>query len=189
MLFLAAIVYWLLCVRLRVQIDVSCTQRHGSVLFSVGAFGLNWRHEEVIARKKEGIGLCLMPLHGTEASKKKHALQRMAQRALFDYLRGIVRRRGFALLSLSVRVGLGDACETAMAAGAIRALAATLFAAAARPQACKLCVVPEFSGECLYVYGRGIFFCQPGDIMLASLKAAIRKRKEGLKWISIPLRA
>ena len=189
MLFLAALMYWLLCMRFRVQIDVSYTQWHGRVVFSVGVFRLNWRHEAMIARKKEGAGLCLMPLHGEKKREKKHAAQQMMQRMLLGYLRSIVRKREFAFLSLHVCVGLGDACETAVAAGAIRAFAAALFAASARPQAWELRVTPEFSRACLSAYGRGIFFCQPGDIILAALKATKRKKKEGLKWTSIPLKA
>ena len=50
MQFLVALVYLLLCVRLRVQIDVCITGMKGSVFFCVGVFGLSVRHETVIVQ-------------------------------------------------------------------------------------------------------------------------------------------
>ena len=189
MLFFLALAYWLLCLRLRVQIDVSVADGQGSVAFCVGVGRVSWRRMAAIKRKKQGIGLTLVPQGESKSSGKNQTIHRVVQRALQQYLRGVICRRDFVCLALDVRVGLDDACETAVAAGAVHAIAAALFAAAAKPQACMLRVTPDFSSVCFCAHGRSIFFCQLGDIMLAALTAARRKRKEGLKWTSIPLKA
>ncbi|MBR5301245.1 MAG: DUF2953 domain-containing protein [Clostridia bacterium] len=189
MLFLLALIYLLLCVRLRVQLDLSIAGAQGGVVFTVGALGVNVRHEAEIMRKENGMGLRLEP-HKKKGSGKKHpAAQRAVQRVLAPYLKEVVRLRRIERLMLHVRLGLGDACETAVAAGGAYALLSVLAPIVARLADCDIRVTPDFAGACFHVRGQGIFFCQLGDIMLAALKAARRKRREGLKWTNIPLRA
>ena len=106
-----------------------------------------------------------------------------------DYVIRTLRSGRFERIAIHLRMGLGDACQTAVAAGAAQALICALLASAGYGQACELRIVPEFSGTCLHARLQGIFSCQVGDIILAALKTACRNRKEGLKWTSIPLRA
>ena len=188
MLFLVALMYLLLCVRLRVQIDLAIENLQGSVAFAVGAFGVSVHHEAVIARKAQGVGFCLEP-RNKPRRKKSPAAQRAVQRLLMPYLRDVVRFRRIERLMFHVRLGLGDACETAVTAGAVYAVLCAIAPPFVSPAACDIRVTPEFAGACLWVRSQGIFFCQMGDIMLAALMTARRKRKEGLKWTSIPLRA
>ena len=110
-------------------------------------------------------------------------------RLLKDYAIQSLRSGQCDSVMLHVRLGLGDACATALASGTVHALACSLLAPLSELRNCDLRMMPDFEKACLCVHARGIFFCSAGDIMLALLKAAPRKRKEGLKWTSIPLRA
>ena len=94
------------------------------------------------------------------------------------------------LLSLDARIGLGDAAQTAVAAGSLRAIAAAVFSRLDCEADCELRVMPDFERAGFCAQACCIFSCQAGDIMLAVLRAALQKnRREGLGWKSIPLKA
>ena len=185
---LAAIVYLLLCVRLSVRLEASVGSGEGSVSLSVGACGVYLRYDAVLACADRGLPLRVVPRY-QQTEKSAHPARRRMRRLLRPYLRIVLRGGRFERIAAHVRLGLGDAGETAVGCGAAHALLCALFSPLGAGPACDLHVVPDFSGQCFCAYLQGIFSCQPGDIMLAALKDVLNKRKEGLKWKSIPLRA
>ena len=86
-------------------------------------------------------------------------------------------------------MGTGDAAQTAVLAGGVRALAETLGIAVSRRFPLRVCVKPEFSQTCFVLNARCIFSFVPGDIIFAVLLAAVRKEaRGGFLWKSIRLR-
>jgi len=183
MLGVIALVYILLCVRIRVQLEAAWENGQGSASFCVGAMGVYLRRDFVLA--VQAFSIRALPRYG-KTKKKKSADQ---GRKIRSWLLEALRSKRFERIALYLRLGLGDACETAVAAGAVHAIGSIALAAAGDRRLCELRVTPDFANPCLCAHLQGIFSWQLGDIMLAALKQAHRKRKEGLKWTSIPLRA
>jgi len=188
MLFLIALAYGMLCVRLRVALEASWTDSTGSAALRVGACGLYARYEKQLILGEKRIRVRTAPRHGRQ-DKKENPIRKRLRRRLVPYLRSVILGRRFESVVVHVRLGLGSAAETAIAAGAVHALACALLFPLEGRQTCDLRVTPDFDKACLNAYLRGIFSFQLGDIMLAALKAALKKRKEGFRWKSIPLRA
>ena len=186
MLFGIALIYVLLCVRLRIQLEADFADGQGSTALCVSAFGVSLRRDYVLTIGVNGFAA--MPRYGKEKKKKNRASGYMG-RLMKDYAIQSLRGGQLDFLMLHMRLGLGDAGATALASGTVHALACSLLAPLSELRNCDLRMTPDFEKACLCVHARGIFFCSAGDIMLALLKAAPRKRKEGLKWTSIPLRA
>lgn len=186
MLFGIALIYVLLCVRLRIQLEADFADGQGSTALCVSAFGVSLRRDYVLTIGVNGFAA--MPRYGKEKKKKNRASGYMG-RLMKDYTIQSLRGGQLDFLMLHMRLGLGDAGATALASGTVHALACSLLAPLGDLRTCDLRVTPDFDKVCLRVHARSIFFCRAGDIMLALLKAAPRKRKEGLKWTSIPLRA
>ena len=180
MLILIALVYLLLCLRLRVQIDVSIDRIQGDVSLSVGAFGLSVRHEAEIVSKKNGVGFCLESRGKMGNKRKNSAAQKIAVHLIVPYFRDVIRQRRIDRLTLHVHLGLGDACSTAVAVGGVYALFGILASAVVNPASCVMHVKPDFAKACFHVRGQGIFFCQVGDIMLAVIQSTWKKRQKGL---------
>lgn len=183
MLGVIALVYILLCVRIRVQLEAAWENRQGNASFCVGALGIYMRRDFVLAM--QGFSISAWPRYGKTGKEKQPDRSRKVRIWLLEALRS----RRFEHLALYLRLGLGDACETAVAAGAVQAFGSAIFAAAGERRLCELRVTPDFANPCLCARLQGIFSWQVGDIMFTALKQACRKRKEGLKWTSIPLRA
>jgi len=186
-LYVIALVYSLLCVRLRVQLEASFVNGQGSASFSVGAFGVQLRRDFALLWKPPSLAIRAMPRYGKATFPKKNPPRRGHR--IRSYLINALRSKQFERVALHLRLGLGDACATAVAAGTVHALACALLAAAGDPRISELRVTPDFAQAGLCAHMTGIFSCRLGDIMLAALRPARRKRKEGLKWTSIPLRA
>ena len=189
MLILIALVYLLLCLRLRVQIDVSIDRIQGDVALSVGAFGLSVRHEAEIVSKKNGVGFCLESRGKMGNKRKNPSTQKIIEQLIVPYFRDIVHRRRINRLTLCVHLGLGDACSTAIAVGGVYALFGILASAVVNPASCVMHVKPDFAKACFHVRGQGIFFCQLGDILLAAIQTAWKgRRNKGLLQEGIPVR-
>ena len=93
-------------------------------------------------------------------------------------------------LEVDSRVSTGDAMQTALAAGSVRAAILGALAAVQGAQEMRVRVVPDYGACGFELRLRCIFSFCPGDIMLAAAKAAVRKkRKEGASWSAIPLKA
>jgi len=181
MLGAIAVVYILLCVRIRVRLEASWENGLGSAAFCVGALGVYLRRDFVI--DVQAYSIRAIPRYGKE-KKNAQGRAKIIRKRMLEALRSGC----FESIMLHVRLGLGDACVTAIAAGALHALGSMVFSVYEGTRQCELCITPDFSKACLCVHLQGIFSWQVGDIMIAALKRARRKRKEGLKWTSIPLR-
>ena len=83
--------------------------------------------------------------------------------------RGLTLLRRLSIDSVSLRgsLGLGDAAATALACGALQALAASLGARASRVE---LAIAPDFSGDGLRAELRGMIRARAGQIILAAAK-------------------
>ena len=185
MLFAIALAYLLLCLRIRVRMDVSFANGRGLASFAVGTMGAYLRRDFALVQGRSILSIRAEPLHGKPMPKRSARRGRLIRRYLLDALRS----RRFERMAVHLRIGLGDACETAVAAGAVQALSCAMLVRVCEMDRCDLRVSPDFSRCCLQVHMTGILSCRLGDIILAALTAARRKRKEGLKWTSIPLRA
>lgn len=97
------------------------------------------------------------------------------------------RARGIALKALRrvlvvqrvhirLRIGLGDAWQTALAAGGMKAAAFSLLGALGAPRNTQVIVTPDFVqvGFCLQL--RCIFSACAGDIMLAAASEAVKMK-------------
>lgn len=129
-------------------------------------------------------GMCLrLEIKMTFGKKRKGRARGILTKAL---LRALILRR----LYVNIRVGLGDAWQTALAAGGAKAAVFSLLGALPAPRDTQVIVTPDFVSSGLSVQLRCIFSACAGDIMLAAASAAIKKRRnEGLRWSSIPSRA
>lgn len=185
MLFAIALAYLLLCLRIRVRMDVSFANGRGLASFAVGTLGAYLRRDFALVQGRSILSIRAEPLHGKPMPKRSARRGRLIRRYLLDALRS----RRFERMAVHLRIGLGDACETAVAAGALRALLSALLVSVGDPAIGDLRVAPDFDRACFCADVSGIFSYQLGDIILAALKQAQRNRKEGLKWTSIPLRA
>lgn len=187
MLYLIALIYWLLCMRVSLRLEASLIDGKGRVSILAGALGVILRRDYVLVHGEHVFSLRLKPCRKRKQKKNMGAVSRLlvrtAKRTLLD------PRVGERRLWLHLHLGLGDACDTAIAAGAVRALLCALASGICDLRCCDLRVTPVFDGLCLRAQMTGIFSACLGDIMLAALKAASGKRKEGFKWTSIPLRA
>ena len=186
MLIGIALIYVLLCVGLRIQLEAGFADGQGSAALCVSAFGISLRRDFVF---EAGVnGFAAVPRYG-KGKKQKNRTSGYMGHFMKAYAIKSLRSGQFDSLMLHVRLGLGDACATALASGTAHALVCSLLAPLSDLRSCNLRMTPDFDQVCLCVHARGIFSCSAGDIMLALLKAAPRKRKEGFKWTSIPLRA
>ena len=190
MLGLVVVTYLLLAIRVRIRTEASIWGTTGALLLSAQAVGITFRFDGVILRKKKGIFLTVKPRFGRLSRKRKPGEERgksirMIRRYLWFARTGKMER-----LSLDARVGLGDAAQTAVAAGCLRALASAAFMKIGSGASEEMCITPDFDHAGVCVQLRCIFSCQAGDIMLAAARAALQKnRREGLVWKSIPLKA
>lgn len=191
MLSLIAALYLLLALRLRLVADASLSAAGGSLSLCAGAAGIELRFDGELRRREDGLSLHLIPRYGAPLPSPGSAKQRVRRlRAASPYLLAALRAGRLEQLTLRARLGFEDAAQTAMAAGALRALARSLCAGLFGGAPCDLSIAPDFSSVGFAAQARCIFSCQAGDIMFAVIKTAVRKTgREGFGWKSIPLRA
>lgn len=118
----------------------------------------------------------------SEHAKRIHAKRKM--------LRAALRCARWGQTDVAVRMGTGDAAQTAVLAGGLRAGAEAFRLAAGRRFPLLFLIEPDFRQVCFAVDARCIFSFSPGDIMLAVLLAAVKKNAGGeFRWKSIRLKA
>lgn len=181
-MLLAALVYWFLAMRIRIHAGVYLCGRTGSFFVQAEAWGMSLR--------TDGEFLCgegsLQPVLRRRYTSGHAARKRSA--VLPKCLRWLLHAGTTECFSAYVRIGLGDACVTALAAGGIRAAGTALLACVGLPR--TLQVVPDYQNACFCLTAEGILAVSPGDIVFAAIKNRSRKKKEeGFKWKDIPLRA
>ena len=189
MLGLLVLAYGLLAMRVRLRAEVSLFGGQGSLSLSADALGATLRFDAVL--QADARGLHVLPRYGFpfDAGALAGMTPGRLRRPL-PYVRAALRAGRFERLALHVRLGLGDAGATAVAAGTVRALAAALLVPIQGGAPPDVRVEAAFGGAELAAHARCIFSFQPGDIMLAVLKTAASKTgREGFGWKSIPLKA
>ena len=186
-----AAVYLLLALRVRLTADASLCGENSSLSLSAGAAGVELRLDGVIRREGNGIFLHMTPRYGPPRRAKAPAKLRVRRlRVSWPYGLAVLRAGSLEQAAMHARLGLQDAAQTALAAGAVRALLLSAYACLGSRAPLDLRITPDFGGVGLSAHARCIFSCQAGDIMFAVIKTAVRKtRREGFGWKSIPLRA
>ena len=199
MVFVFGLAYLLLACPVAVRFAAGMNGMSGSALMEVSYLGLCLRYDGVLAARPGGE----LPHMTARYGRRDGRGERARRKRQTDSGRGeeTLRRirRYIALLNLSgcsgrtaldLRIGMGDAAATALTAGALRAALPGALAGFARQAQHAVAVEPEYARPCLVVCLRGIFSAPAGDIMFAAAKAAMnKKRKEGARWKSIPLKA
>ncbi len=186
MLVLLMGAYLLLALRLSVCLDAALGMDGGSVSVSLRAAGVQLRFDGRIRR--EGLRLRIAPRYGKprrqrRKTSRQKTLLRFVRRRMLEALRSDPDAAAF----VQIRLGLGDAGETALAAGSLRALLRS--AGAALGARVAVHVAADYAGACFCAQARCIFSLQVGDVILAAIKAANKTGREGFGWKSIPLRA
>lgn len=186
MLALVALVYLLLALRVRIRTEAALCGMAGALMLSAEAAGIAVRFDGEIQQKGKGIFLTIRPRYGRLSKEKKPEEERGKSLRLTRRYLWFARMGRIEQLLLDARIGLGDAAQTAIAAGSLRAIAATAFSRIDSKADFALHVMPDFerAGFCAQV--RCIFSCQTGDIMLAALRTALQKnsKKTGERdWI------
>ncbi len=184
---LVFLLYLLLSMRVTVRL-LACIEVGRSVIsVSVGAFGLWLRLDGVTAPEEKRFGVRLR--YGAKR-KRKRRHRKKDLRAQRRWLHAALPLLNVQRMEIDVLAGLGQADQTAVAVGAIRASVSALLAAWGMNPAEVLHVQACFEHAAFWARGHCIFSFVPGDIMLAAARLALRKmRREGFGWISIPLKA
>ena len=169
-MLLAALVYWFLAMRIRIRAGVYLCGIAGSYFVQAGAWGVFLRADGEILCGADS----LKPVLHRRYTAGKAARKRSA--ALPKWLRRLLRAGTAEYFSVYARIGLGDACTTAMAAGSVRAAGTALLACAGLP--CMLRVEPDYRSACFCLTAEGIFAVCPGDIVFAAIKAAAERRRK-----------
>lgn len=183
------ILYLLLCLPVTVRAALGVNDVQSTVRLSVGALLAQADFEGVLERRGT-LALRLKPRYGGGKGAGLPGLRRGTIRAARPFVRAVLDAASWQTLEIRLRLGLEEAWSTAVAAGAVRALARALLAGLRRAPPCDLRVDADFRAPCMVMTARCIFSVRAGDIMLAAVKTAVKKtQKEGVAWISIPSRA
>lgn len=89
--------------------------------------------------------------------------------------RFLFRCAGIDAISVSARVGLEEAWNTALAAGSLRAALFSLMSILRISEHASVFVVPDYSSACFCVHLRCIFSVRVGDLMFSAIKAALQQ--------------
>ena len=172
---LFAFLYLLLSVRILADVRVQVTHARKGASITLRAWG---------------IRMCLdMPVH---LPKKTGSAKVQTEKAktIWPFAKAVIRTIRWGQTDVRLRIGTQDASLTALIAGAVRSLGASLEAVVGQRFPCEVQAEPVFSAPCFALSARCIFSLVPGDIMFAVAKAAVKKmQREGFSWRSIPLKA
>lgn len=170
MLGLIAALYSLLALGVHIRLEAAVWDDQGSLSVQISAAAFQLRSDAEIGWKQGRLRI----VRRSKRRREKRT-QRQGGRLAFRLLKTAMRRGWMKRLHLHGRIGLEDACATALAAGAIRALAAAMLRKPHSSGIQEICIEPDYECACLRGYVFCIFSCPLGDIMLAVLKAAVSK--------------
>lgn len=174
---LLMIVYLLLAMNIKVYAGGALSGWQGSFFAEVGAAGLTLRIDGTIDLNQRILRI-----------RKGREIRLAGRRKRKPALLRFIRAGRFEAVWIQMRLGLPDAAQTAVAAGAVRS--SVLSAAAVLGVPVRVFVEPDYHACLLLAAGQGIYSFRPGDIILAAIKAALnRKKREGFAWKNIPLKA
>ena len=182
---LILLAYLLMGTPVTVRVSLGVSGAGGAAQASIGALGVLAQIDALL--RLEGKKLRFVPRYGPQ---KKRGKNKSAGHLWREVLRAALRAARLVRFDVRMRLGLGEAHATAMAAGAVRAFLSSLLASRDEPLSGELVVAPDFAAPGFLLTARCIFSFTPGDIMIAALGVAAKKmRKEGFTWLSIPSRA
>lgn len=186
-----ALVYGLLSTRVMIDAALSVNGAQNAASLAVRAWGLCLRLDGTIEREGAGIRLYFTPRYGSRQFGQRYFRgQARKLRAYSWAIRAAMRTVRIGQVDWHMRVGTQEASLTAMIAGGVRSAIASFLAFSAQRPPCDIRIEADFHTPCFVLDARCIFSLVPGDIMIAVVKAAVKKtQREGFKWLSIPLRA
>ena len=137
-----------------------------------------------------GLRLCMIGTKAYGFDRGMAKKQADTAKCMKPLLQAALRALRWGQADVQVHIGLDGAAQTAMCAGAVYGGLSALMTSLGLGRVGRVRVVPAFGGRKLEGAARCIFSFALGEIIFAVALAAVKKtRKEGLKWLSIPLRA
>lgn len=174
--FLCGMIYLLLTVPVIGDLVLDISDAHRGVRLSLRAWGMSLRIED--KPLKPGIN------RQSVGSRTKRLKKN------WPMLRAALRTIRWGQTDIRMRVGLGEAAQTAMIAGSVHAGVSALRAIVGQRFPIEAHIKPDFRAPCFVLVARCIFSMVPGDIIFAVLLAAVKKTgREGFRWRSIRLKA
>lgn len=170
MLIAVALAYILLCVSIHVRLEASWINAQGSATFSVGVLGVYLHRDFVMTAHA-----CSVQVQ-TRYGRIEKGKPRNTSHRIQSWLVHAVRSRRFEQVAFNLRLGLGDACATAVAVGAVNMLARTLLASVHDYRLCDVHIIPDFTKICLCANLQGTISYRLGDVILAVIKRMYRKK-------------
>ncbi|MGN0997312.1 MAG: hypothetical protein ACI4PG_10430 [Candidatus Ventricola sp.] len=169
-MLLVALIYLLLAMEVTVRARLCLDGARGSVQLEAGAMGVFFHMDGELSL---GPGRPRMTRRYAAQRARKCQGRAISLRTARPYLLAAIRAGRVERARLFIRLGLEDAAQTAMAAGALRALALALFAGLGLRS--EALVEPEFRAPCFLMAAQGIFSARPGDIMFAMIRVLVRR--------------
>lgn len=176
MLGAIAALYLLLALRIHLEAEGFVQGRTGGLTMHVGAAGVVLHMEGKLQRDQEGLLLSMtsrssraIRLSGPNGQQKKR------MRKAWPYVRAALRAGRVEGLGIQIRLGLEDAAETALAAGALAAALSALLAGLGIRTPWALRVMPDFKDAGFAARGYGAFSFQAGDIAAAVMRTALKR--------------
>lgn len=184
-----ALLYAALSTRVLVDAGAGLHGLRGTAALSVRAYGVSLRLDGVIERAGTQLRLRMRPRYGRRTLGERTLRANAASLKRYGWaIRAALGSVHWGQLDAYLRVGAGEAWCTALLAGTVRSLAASLTAVTGGRVDVR--VDAAFDEPCFLLASRCIFSVAPGDMMFAVAKTAVNKtRREGFGWLSVPLRA
>jgi len=173
----AAAIYLLLALRVRISLEGALCGTSGSLALSAGAAGVYIRFDSTIRKREDGLFFTPIPRYAVHTKKEGMKKERGKSLRIVKTYLWFAKTGRMERLSIRMRVGVGDAAGTAVAAGALRALFFSVLEHMDRGIQMDLQVAPDFEQPAFAAYGHCTFSCQPGDMMLAALRFALKERR------------
>lgn len=176
MLGAIAALYLLLALRIHLEAEGFVHGGTGGLTLHVGAAGLVLHLEGKLQRDQEGILLSMTSRRSRSIRLSRPTRQQEKRmRKAWPYARAALRAGRVEGLGLQIRLGLEDAAETAIAAGALAAILSALLAGLGGGMPWALRVTPDFKGAGFAARGHCTFSFQSGDIVAAVMKTALKR--------------
>ena len=176
MLGAIAALYLLLALRIHLEAEGFVHGGTGELALRVGAAGMALHLEGQLRRDREGLLLSMTSRRSRSIRlRRPTGQQEQRMRMAWPYVRAALRAGRLEGLGLQIRLGLEDAAETAIAAGALAAILSALLAGLGGGMPWALRVTPDFRNAGFSAQGRFACSFQAGDIVAAVTRTAIKR--------------
>jgi len=140
--------------------------------------GISLKHDVSLALGENGWPLSGAPVWGApkkRRNEKKGCLMQRLRQMLENTIRDAA---SIQHLDITLRMGLGEACGTAVAAGGARAAVLSVLSVLPVPRDTMVRVIPDFFSPCFCLHMRCIFALSAGDIILKTAGSVIKRAAE-----------